>query len=91
MLEGEVPVELLQLEGEAAHMASLFRGPLEVTDWSSMPVREAPGETGASRSRSLDAGEVRLRIVEYLPGYRADHWCHRGHAGYVLEGEIVIE
>jgi quercetin dioxygenase-like cupin family protein len=91
VLEDGAPVELLKLEGEAAHMASLFRGPLQITDWEAMPASEGRGETGASRARTVDAGEVRLRVVEYGPGYLADHWCHRGHAVYVLEGELVIE
>lgn len=91
VLEDEAPVELLKLEGEAAHMGSFFRGPLAVTDWDALPAPEGRGETGASRARTVDAGEVRLRVVEYGPGYLADHWCHRGHAVYVLEGELVIE
>ena len=32
-----------------------------------------------------------LRQVEYTPGYFADHWCERGHVGFVLDGELVIE
>jgi quercetin dioxygenase-like cupin family protein len=28
--------------------------------------------------------------VDYGPGYRADHWCGRGHILYVLEGELFI-
>ena len=27
-------------------------------------------------------------MVEYSPGYLADHWCDRGHVLYVLEGEL---
>jgi quercetin dioxygenase-like cupin family protein len=34
---------------------------------------------------------VRIRIVEYSPGYLADHWCVKGHAVYVLEGEFRSE
>jgi quercetin dioxygenase-like cupin family protein len=30
-------------------------------------------------------------MVEYSPGYRADHWCPRGHVILVLEGEMVNE
>ena len=30
-------------------------------------------------------------MVEYSPGYLADHWCSRGHVLYVLEGELVTE
>ena len=38
--------------------------------------------------RTLDIGDVRVRIVEYSPGYLADHWCDRGHILYVVEGEL---
>ena len=30
-------------------------------------------------------------MVEYTPGYRADHWCSKGHVVPVLEGELVTE
>ncbi len=30
-------------------------------------------------------------MVEYSPGYRANHWCQRGHVLLVIEGELVTE
>jgi quercetin dioxygenase-like cupin family protein len=30
-------------------------------------------------------------MVEYSPGYRADHWCDKGHVLLVLEGELHTE
>jgi len=30
-------------------------------------------------------------MVEYTPGYLADHWCDRGHVLYVLEAELETE
>ena len=30
-------------------------------------------------------------MVEYSPGYLADHWCDRGHVLYVLKGELDSE
>ena len=30
-------------------------------------------------------------MVEYSPGYLADHWCDRGHVLYMLEGELDSE
>ena len=62
-----------------------------VTDWSAVPVAEHPGETGKAFWRSLAMGDVRIRQVEYSPGYLADHWCDRGHILYVLEGELETE
>jgi quercetin dioxygenase-like cupin family protein len=36
-------------------------------------------------------GEIRVRVVDYSPGYLADHWCDKGHILYVLEGELTSE
>jgi quercetin dioxygenase-like cupin family protein len=30
-------------------------------------------------------------MVEYSPGYLADHWCLKGHILLVLEGELETE
>ena len=50
-----------------------------------------PGETGEAIWRTLDIGDIRVRVVEYSAGYLADHWCDRGHILYVLEGELTSE
>lgn len=34
---------------------------------------------------------LRLRIVEYSPGYLADHWCRKGHIVHCLDGEFESE
>ena len=65
--------------------------PFGVTDWSAVPKTEHPGETGAAYWRTVETGNIRVRIVEYSPGYLADHWCSRGHVLYVLEGKLVTE
>ncbi len=65
--------------------------PFTTTDWSTVPVTEHPGTTGMARWRTLQAGDVRVRMVEYSPGYVADHWCSRGHVLLVLEGELETE
>ena len=30
-------------------------------------------------------------MVEYTPGYLADHWCQKGHVLLVLDGELHTE
>ena len=65
--------------------------PFCTTEWSRVPVTEHPGETGVATWRTVEAGNVRVRMVEYSPGYVADHWCERGHVLLVLEGELVAE
>jgi quercetin dioxygenase-like cupin family protein len=61
------------------------------TDWSEVAATEHPGETGVATWRTVDAGNIRVRMVEYSPDYLADHWCERGHVLLVLEGELVTE
>ena len=61
------------------------------TDWSKITPTEHPGETGVAYWRTLETGNIRVRMVEYSPGYFADHWCSRGHVLLVLEGELVTE
>lgn len=65
--------------------------PFMTTDWSKMAPTEHPGEQGKALWRTLEVGNVRVRMVEYTPGYIADHWCSRGHVLLVLEGELVTE
>ena len=65
--------------------------PEGVTDWSRAPAAEVPGASGAARVRMHQIGPVKLRVVEYTPGYLADHWCSKGHVIYVIEGALTIE
>lgn len=34
---------------------------------------------------------LRVRMVEYSAGYRADHWCQKGHIVHCLQGSFVSE
>ncbi|MFM8914255.1 MAG: DHCW motif cupin fold protein, partial [Flammeovirgaceae bacterium] len=36
-------------------------------------------------------GPMRVRMVEYSKNYSADHWCHKGHIIYCIEGEMTTE
>lgn len=65
--------------------------PFGTTDWSHVPPTEHPGESGTATWRTIEAGGIRVRMVEYSPGYRADHWCCKGHILLVLEGELHTE
>src|SRR5258708_38201278 len=59
-----------------------------VTDWSAVAPTVHPGESGEAIWRTFTIGDLRVRQVEYTPGYLADHWCDLGHVLYVLEGEL---
>jgi quercetin dioxygenase-like cupin family protein len=64
--------------------------PFGVTDWASLPAEEHKGETGTSFWRTVESGGLRVRMIEYSPGFRSDHWCARGHVLLVLEGELAL-
>lgn len=65
--------------------------PFATTDWSQVEPTEHPGTTGLALWRTLNAGGIRVRMVEYTPGYLADHWCAKGHVLLCLEGELHTE
>lgn len=62
-----------------------------VTDWSTVERTERAGDTGIAFWRTRQFGEVRVRMVEYSPGYSADHWCEKGHILLCLSGELHTE
>jgi hypothetical protein len=65
--------------------------PFGTTDWSAVARTEHQGETGMATWRTQQFGTVRVRMVEYSPGYLADHWCVKGHILMCLEGELHTE
>jgi hypothetical protein len=65
--------------------------PFTTIDWSAVEPTVHPGETGTALWRTISNGDIRMRIVEYSPGYLADHWCDRGHVIFVVEGELTSE
>lgn len=65
--------------------------PFDTTDWSKIPATELRGETGVGLWRCRQLGAIRVCMVEYSAGYRADHWCSKGHVLLVLEGELHTE
>jgi hypothetical protein len=54
-------------------------------DWSNVERTEIPGVTGVALERKRDFGDIRVRMLEYSPGYLADHWCEKGHILLCLE------
>ena len=63
--------------------------PFELSDWSALPKTEHKGETGTSFWRTKEYKGLRVRLVEYSAGYKADHWCSKGHVVFCVEGEFV--
>ena len=62
------------------------------TDWQAIEPTEHAGETGVAYWHTRTFGDaqnpIRVRMVEYSAGYLADHWCHKGHILFCLEGEL---
>lgn len=58
-------------------------------DSKTAPARASRGEK--KRRPQLIVGAVRVRMVEYTPGYLADHWCVKGHVLLCTAGELHTE
>jgi hypothetical protein len=70
--------------------------PFTLTDWSRVePVEHtadrAKGGRGTATWRTQHFGDIRVRMIEYSPGYLADHWCDKGHVVLCLKGEMHTE
>jgi hypothetical protein len=65
--------------------------PFGITDWAHVEPAEHRGETGVASWRTQQFGNIRVRMVEYTPGYLADHWCAKGHILLCVEGELHTE
>jgi len=65
--------------------------PFGTTDWSAIEPTRHEGETGFATWRTREFGSIRVRMVEYSPGYLADHWCTKGHILLCLDGELHTE
>lgn len=65
--------------------------PFGTTDWSEVERTEHAGIGGVAHWRTRQFNDIRVRMVEYAPGYLADHWCSKGHILLCLEGELHTE
>jgi hypothetical protein len=65
--------------------------PFGTTDWSTIEPTTHAGDSGEAQWRTRQFGAVRVRMVEYSAGYRANHWCEKGHILLCLTGELDTE
>ena len=65
--------------------------PFQTFNWSSVPKTEHKGESGMAYWQTQKLNDIRVRLVEYSPGYKADHWCKKGHVLYCFDGEMETE
>jgi hypothetical protein len=64
---------------------------MSITDWTQIAPSEHPGQIGVASWKTRSFGEIRVRMVDYSPGYVADHWCSKGHVLLCLDGSLDIE
>ena len=65
--------------------------PFEIFNLPGTTPEEHKGVRGSAYWRTVQKGGIRVRLVDYTPGYVADHWCRKGHVVYVLEGAFESE
>ena len=65
--------------------------PFGTTDWSTVERTEHKGVSGIAYWRTQQFGSLRVRMVEYTPGYFADHWCIKRHVLLCVDGELHTE
>ena len=65
--------------------------PFQTFEWAGVPRETRTGETGTAYWQVQMMNDTRVRLVEYSPGYKADHWCSKGHVLFCMEGEMETE
>ena len=65
--------------------------PFLAIDWKNIPKTEHKGAAATSFWQTIEFPGLRMRMVEYMPGYLADHWCEKGHIVHCLEGKFTSE
>jgi hypothetical protein len=65
--------------------------PFGLTHWDEIEAERHPGDQGYALWRTMNFNDMRVRMVEYSPGYLADHWCVKGHILLCLSGELHTE
>src|SRR5690242_6834515 len=77
--------------GRRGVIVELSAIPFGTTDWAAVEPTVHAGERGHATWRTREFGGVRVRMVEYSPGYVSDHWCTKGHVLLCLAGELRTE
>ena len=65
--------------------------PFGTTDWQSVAPTTHKGDAGVATWRTQQFGDIRVRLVDYSPGYLADHWCAKGHIIFCVDGELITD
>jgi quercetin dioxygenase-like cupin family protein len=65
--------------------------PFGTTDWSAIAPTTHEGDAGVATWRTQRFGDIRVRLVDYSPGYVANHWCSKGHIIFCVDGEMTTD
>ncbi len=65
--------------------------PFQTINWSAIEKTMHTGERGHAVWQTVQLPGLRIRLVEYSAGYKADHWCSKGHIVHCLSGYLVSE
>jgi quercetin dioxygenase-like cupin family protein len=65
--------------------------PFNTVDWAQIASEEKSADAGRVFWRTQQLGDIRVRMVDYTPGYVSDHWCVKGHVLLCIEGELITE
>lgn len=63
--------------------------PFQVFDLENMTAEEHPGVTGKALWKTVSRGNVRIRIVEYAPGYLVADYAD-AHRSYTKDGVKLL-
>ena len=44
-----------------------------------------------ARFKAFSDGRKQMRLLEFTSGFVEPDWCEKGHAGFVLQGELEID
>lgn len=60
-------------------------------DWNAIEPTEHIGAWGVAYWRTHHLGPLRIRLIEYLPGFVADQWSRVGMLLFCLDGSLHTE
>jgi hypothetical protein len=69
----------------------MYTIPFQTIDWTNIEAVEYKGETGSAFWKTFMADGLRIRQVTYSAGYKANHWCTKGHIVHCMEGTFYNE
>ncbi|HZL29552.1 MAG TPA: DHCW motif cupin fold protein [Pseudolabrys sp.] len=65
--------------------------PFGTIDWAEIAPTTYSGDSGVATWRTRNFGDIRVRMVDYSPGYVSDHWCEKGHILFCVDGELTTD